>query len=155
MRAFLRVLFAVSVITILAACGQSHTTLPAGQTFALAPDLSVRLVSYRPSLTELQLQITLLPTGHTPVESLVPSVVVIPSGGKETSSTLDFKAAGALITMVLADAQHVDTVTIRDARSGQSAEWAVVGAVTLLPCPGSSNCQVIGLPHAQSLPGRP
>jgi hypothetical protein len=155
MRAFPRVLCMLSAIVMLAACGQSTTTIGAGQTFALAPDLSIRLASYRPSLTELQLQITLLPTGRTPAESLVPSVVVIPSGGKETSSTLDFKAADALITMLLADAQDVSTVTVRDARSGHSAEWAVASAETLLPCPGTSNCQLIGVPHAQSLPGRP
>jgi len=155
MRALLQVLFAAVAISLLGACGQAQSTVKAGQSIALAPDLTVRLASYRPSLTELQLQITLVPTGRTPVESLVPSVVVIPSGGKETSSTLDFKQADALITMLLENAQHVGTVTVRDARSGHSAVWTLLGAGTLLPCAGGANCQVIGIPHPQSLPGRP
>ena len=155
MRAFLRVLFPTFAVALLAACGSPQSTLRAGQSFALAPDLTVRLVSSRPSLTELQLQITLLPTGNTPVESLVPSVVVVPNGGRETASTLDFPHVGALITMLLADAQAVNSVTVRDVRSGHSVDWSVQGTETLLSCKGGDNCELIGMPHAQSLPGRP
>ncbi|MGI8913408.1 MAG: hypothetical protein ACR2JY_06425 [Chloroflexota bacterium] len=155
MRAFFRVLFATLAIALVAACGQAQSTLNTGQSYALAPDMSVRLVSYRPSLNELQLQITLLPTGNTALESLVPALVVIPNGGRETSSTLDFQQAGALITMLLADAENVASVTVRDTRSGHSADWAVQTAMTLLPCKGSGDCQLIGMPHAQTQPGHP
>jgi hypothetical protein len=125
------------------------------QSYALAPDLSVRVVSSRPSLSQLQLQITLLATGNTPVATLVPAVLVIPAGGRETSSTLDFKQADALITMLLTDAQKVASVTVRDTRSGASMDWAVQSAVSLLPCKTSNDCTLIGLPHTQSLPERP
>ena len=155
MRAFLRVMFATLSLALLAACARPGSAVPAGQSFALAPDLTVRLASFHPSLTQLQLEITLLPTGSTSIESLVQAVVVIPSGGREVSSSLDFKQAGALITMLLADAQKVDSVTVRDARSGASADWSVQPAETLLPCKTSNQCELIGMPNAQSLPGRP
>ena len=155
MRAFLSVMFATLSVALLAACGRPSSGVPAGQPFALAPDLTVRLASFHPSLTQLQLQITLLPTGSTPIESLVQAVVVIPSGGREVSSSLAFKQAGALITMLLADAQKVDSVTVRDARSGASADWSVQPAETLLPCKTSNQCELIGMPNAQSVPARP
>ena len=155
MRPFFRVIFATLSVALLAACGSPGGAVRAGQAFALAPDLSVRLTSFHPSLTQLQLQITVLPTGNTPVESLVQAVVVIPSGGKELSSSLDFQQAGALITMLLSDAQKVASVTVRDARSGRSANWSVQPAEMLLPCKTSNQCELIGMPNAQSLPGRP
>jgi len=71
------------------------------------------------------------------------------------SSSLDFKQAGALITMLLADAQTVDSVTVRDARSGLSADWSVQPAETLLPCKISNQCALIGMPNTQSLTSRP
>jgi uncharacterized lipoprotein YajG len=155
MRAFLRVLVPTVAVALLVACGRPQSALSTGQSFALAPDLTVRLMSSRPTLTELRLQITLLPTGDTPVESLVPAVVVVPNGGRETSSTLDFPPVGALITMLLTDAQNVNSVTVRDTRSGHSVEWSLRGAETLLACKGGDNCELIGMPHAQSLSGRP
>jgi hypothetical protein len=155
MRAISRVLFALFAAAFLVGCANSRPALQPDQSYALAPDLSVRVVSSRPSLSQLQLQITLLATGNTPVTTLVPDVVVIPSGGRETSSTLDFKQADALITMLLADAQKVASVTVRDTRSGNSMDWAVQSVVSLLPCKSSNDCELIGLPHAQSLPERP
>jgi len=155
MRAFSRVLFALFAVAFLAGCGTARPALRSDQSFALAPDLSVRVVSSRPSLSQLQLQITLLATGNTPVAALVPDIVVIPAGGRETSSSLDFKQADALITMLLADAQKVASVTVRDTRSGNSMDWTVQSAISLLPCKTSNDCQLIGLPHAQSLPERP
>lgn len=155
MRAISRVLFALFAAGFLVGCGSSSATLRPGQSYALAPDLSVRVVSSRPALSQLQLQITLLATGSTPLAALVPDVVVIPAGGREISSTLDFKQADALITMLLADAQRVASVTVRDTRSGNSMDWAVQRLELLLPCKTSNDCQLIGLPHAQSFPDRP
>ncbi len=117
--------------------------------------MTVRLVSSRPSLTQLQLQLTIDPTGSTPAVALVPSVVVVPSGGQETSASLDFPRAQALITMLLDNAQHVDSVTVRDARNGHTVDWAVQPAESLLTCKPGDACQLIGVPHTQALPSRP
>lgn len=155
MRAIPRVLLALLGVAFLAGCGRSSTALKPGQSYALAPDLTVSVASSRPSLTQLELEITLLPTGAAPIAALVPDVVVIPAGGRETSAKLDFKQADALITMLLADAQNVASVTVRDTRSGNSMNWAVQSAVLLLPCKTSNDCQLIGLPHTQSFPDRP
>lgn len=156
MRALVRLLFAASIVAFLAGCGSNTSTqLRSGQSFALAPDLTVRLTASRPTLTQLKLQIRLLPAGETPVQALVPDVVVIPSGGREISSTLDFQQAGALITMLMEDAQQVGAVTVRDVRTGHSVDWLMPSVQALFPCKTSNDCELIGLPQGQSLPSQP
>lgn len=155
MRALTRVLCATLALLALASCGQGVASLRLGQTFALAPDLSVKLLASRPTVSQLRLDLTVLPTGSTPLSALVPSVVVIPGGGREISATLNFQRDRALIMMLLDGAQHVTSVTVRDARSGRSADWSVVADQSLLNCKPGDTCQIIGIPQAPSFPGRP
>lgn len=155
MHALPRVLCLTLVMVALIGCGSRSASLQPGQAYKLAPDMTVRLASSRPSRTQLELQLTIDPVGSTPAQALVPSVVVIPAGGQETSASLDFPHAQAVITMLLDNAQHVDSVTVRDARSGRTVNWAVLPATSLLACKPGDDCQLIGVPHSQAVPGHP
>lgn len=155
MRALVCVLSCLLGLTLLAGCGAQSAALHGGQSFALAPDLTVRLLSTRPSWDQLKLQIFVMPTGSTALESLIPDVVVIPDGGKESSATLDLHSDQAVITMVLENAQNVAAVTIRDARSGHFARWSIGTMQALLPCKQGDDCGLLGVPHSPSLQAHP
>lgn len=155
MRAFICAVCVLLGMSLLAGCGATSAALHGGQSSALAPDLTVRLLSTRPSWNQLKLQIFVLPTGSTALESLIPDVVVIPDGGKESSATLDLHSDQAVITMVLENAQNVASVTVRDARSGHFAHWDIGTMQALLPCKQGDDCGLLGVPHSPSLPAHP
>ncbi len=150
MRALFRVLLIIAGIPLLAACAAQGASLATGQSYALAPDLTVRLSSARPALNQLRLQITVLATGGTAIESLLPAVVVIPAGGKQSSATLDMQRDSATITMLLDAAQSVNSVVVRDARDGHTATWAV-GVQGLLACKPGDECQLLALPRTSPI----
>ena len=155
MRAFLLLLCGLLALTVLAGCGTQTAALHGGQSSVLAPDLTVRLLSTRSSWDQLKLQIFVIPTGDTALESLVQDVVVIPAGGKESSASLDLHSDQAVITMLLANAQNVASVTIRDARTGHFAQWEIGTRQALLPCKQGDDCGLLGVPRSPSLPAHP
>lgn len=155
MRTFRNLILLSLGVVLLSSCGVQMITVKPGQGVVLAPDMKIRLWSLRPTLTQLQLQIAVIPTGKTSLSSLVPQVVVIPSGGQETSASLNLSDGQAIINMLLGDAQHVTSVLIKDARSGQSAEWYIPGPEPLFGCQTGDECQLIGMPHTGTVPLRP
>ena len=155
MRPFLRVLSFVLGLSLLVGCGAHGAALHAGQSYAYSPDVSVRLAFTRPSWSQLRLQVTIVPTGNTPLESLIPDIVVVPDGGRELSATLDLHSDQAVMTMLLENAEKVATVTIRDARNGHSARWDVGNVQARLGCKPGDDCGVLGVPRTPSLPLHP
>ena len=147
MRAVFRLLLFISGVALLAGCAGHGASLAAGQSYALAPDLTVRLAAARPALDQLRLQVTVLATGGTAIETLVPAVLVIPAGGKESSASLDMHSDSATITMLLDNARGVTSVEVRDARSGRAATWDVGRTRALIGCQPGDDCQVLGLPR--------
>jgi hypothetical protein len=133
-------------LLLLAGCAGHSGALASGQSFALASDLSVRLVSSRPASHQLQLQITILATGRTAIETLVPAVLVTPDGGHENGASLDLQSDRANITMTLDGADQVGYVTVSDSRDGHSARWSVA-AQALAGCQGDSGCRLVGVPQ--------
>lgn len=151
MRVLVRVLACLLALPVLSACGGQISMLNAGQSYALAPDLTVRLVSIRPGLSQLHLQITILATGGTAIETLIPAVVVTPEGGHESSATLDVARDSAKIDMLLDGAQQVSYVTVRDSRNGHAAKWDVNAIRALAGCATGDACRLIGMPQSQPL----
>ena len=146
--------FVLAILT-LAACGAHTAVLASGSSYALAPDLTVRLVSMHPSLNQLRLDITVLATGGTAIEALVPIVVVTPDGGKETAASLTVNGDQATMQMTLDNAQGVNYVTVSDQRNGHAARWSVPVASTMLGCKAGGECNVFALPRSPALPAHP
>ncbi len=156
MRAFRNFLVMLATgMLLLTSCGVHLTMLRPGTSYALAPDLTVRLWAQRPTFTQLQIQIAVIPTGSTPLATLIPQVLVIPSGGKETSASLNFTRGEVVISMLLADAQQVTSVSIKDARTGNTAEWRIPVSQPLLGCKSGDECQFIGMPQTNTVPVHP
>ena len=155
MRPFLRLLSCLLGLSLLVGCGAHSAALHAGQSYAFSPDVSVRLAFTRPTWSQLRLQVTILPTGSTPLESLIPDVVVVPDGGRELSASLDLHSDQAVITMLLENAEKVATVTVRDARNGHAAQWDVGDVPALVGCKPGDDCGVLAVPHTPSLPAHP
>ena len=143
------------MILALAGCGAHTVVVASGSSYALAPDLTVRLVSMHPSLNQLRLDITVLATGSTAIEALVPVVVVTPDGGRETSASLTVQGDEATMQMTLDDAQGVSFITVSDRRNGSSVRWSVPLASTLLGCKASANCGILAMPQSPALPAHP
>ncbi|MCL4540795.1 MAG: hypothetical protein M1396_00395 [Chloroflexi bacterium] len=156
MRAFRNFLVMLTAgMLLLTSCGAPLNPLRPGASYALAPDLTVRLWAQRPTLGQLQVQIAVIPTGATPLTALVPQVLVIPDGGKETDASLSFTHNEAEIKMLLASAQQVTSILIKDARTGKTAEWRIPAPQPLLGCKSGDECQFIGMPQTNTIPVHP